>query len=120
MSKVEMKVRQIIELGLWEKVCEHKGWEPHLLNDGRIDYDDSVEFDTTFPKDTRTEVQKLAEDLHDTMCTWNHIDGCGWWYEDWSGSTHAKYLERAEKIMKLLPNTSTYDIIEVLKIAKEL
>lgn len=51
MSKVEMTVRQIMHLGLWDKVCEYKGWNPYCLNEGLIDYDEMIEFDTEFKKD---------------------------------------------------------------------
>lgn len=51
MSKVELTVRQIIDLGLWEKVCDYKGWDYYILNEGRISEDELVEFDSTFPEE---------------------------------------------------------------------
>lgn len=50
MSKVEMTVQQISDLGLWEKVCEYKGWNKWILNEGRIDANEFVEFDSEFKK----------------------------------------------------------------------
>ncbi|MGJ0846583.1 hypothetical protein ACR77J_07835 [Tissierella praeacuta] len=51
MSKVKMTVRQIMDLGLWNKVCEYKKWDPWILNEGRIDYDEIVEFDSEFKEE---------------------------------------------------------------------
>jgi len=48
---------------------------------------------------------QLAKELHDMLCTWNHTDGCGWYYEfrdkqdDWSGHAHGQYLTRARKLI---------------------
>ncbi len=42
----------------------------------------------------------LAERLHETFCTWNHVDGCSWSYENWQGDTHKRYLKGAETLMK--------------------
>lgn len=48
---------------------------------------------------------QLARELHDMLCTWNHTDGCGWFYEmknkqdDWGGNTHGEYLNRARRLM---------------------
>jgi len=52
--------------------------------------------------------RRLAVYYHDTRCTNNHTDMCGWMYEftkneddvyehDWTGWTHARYLEQAPK-----------------------
>ena len=49
--------------------------------------------------------QQLARELHGMACTWNHTDGCGWYYEfknrqdDWSGHAHGEYLTRARVLM---------------------
>ena len=37
---------------------------------------------------------QLATELHSMLCTWNHTDGCGWFYEftgkkdNWQGHAH--------------------------------
>lgn len=51
-----------------------------------------------------TPEQRLAETLHAILCTWNHTDGCSWFYESdknkWtSGSNHREYLARATRLM---------------------
>lgn len=51
MSMVKMTVRQIMDLGLWDKVCDYKGWDHYILKEGRIDSDEFVEFDTEFKKE---------------------------------------------------------------------
>ena len=53
--------------------------------------------------------QKLAVELHEALCRWNHMDGCGWHYEikpqstDWSGYAHAEYLKRARALAAEFP-----------------
>lgn len=47
-------------------------------------------------------ILSLARELHSLTCTWNHSDGCGWYYEikdkqdDWTASAHGRYLLRAQ------------------------
>lgn len=49
--------------------------------------------------------RRLAKDLHGLLCTWNHTDGCSWYYEtkgnedDWNGYTHSQYLKKAQKFI---------------------
>jgi len=49
--------------------------------------------------------QQLAKELHSMLCTWNHTDGCGWFYEikndqdDWNGHSHGEYLKKAQKLI---------------------
>lgn len=48
---------------------------------------------------------QLAKELHSMLCTWNHTDGCGWFYEmngkkdNWTGHTHGVYLAKAQKLI---------------------
>lgn len=51
MAKIELTVKQIMNLGLWDKVCEYKGWNTWILNEGQIDENDLVEFDDAFKKE---------------------------------------------------------------------
>lgn len=52
-----------------------------------------------------TPEQRVAEQLHGMLCTWNHTDGCGWFYEftdgrsNWDGSAHGTYLKHAQKLI---------------------
>lgn len=57
MSYIQLTVRQIINLGLWNKVCEYKGWNEWILNEGRIDENEMVEFDDEFKKETKWEIE---------------------------------------------------------------
>ena len=49
--------------------------------------------------------RRLAIDLHARLCTWNHTDGCGWFYEikdgihDWGRASHKGYLNSANAII---------------------
>jgi hypothetical protein len=48
---------------------------------------------------------QLAKELHSMNCTWNHTDGCGWYYEmknkqdDWTGHAHGEYLKKAQRLI---------------------
>lgn len=54
MAKVELTVKQIINLGLWEKVCDYRGWNTWILNEGKMDENETVEFDDEFKKEVKT------------------------------------------------------------------
>lgn len=49
--------------------------------------------------------KQLARELHSLLCTWNHTDGCGWFYEfkdkkdDWTGWAHGEYLKKAQRLI---------------------
>lgn len=68
----------------------------------------------------------LAESLHNLQCTWNHTDGCGWFYEvsdtypggTWNGYAHKRYLDSAKKVMALLPEFTHGQIISVAEAFK--
>ena len=51
---------------------------------------------------------QLAIALHEKFCTWNHTDGCSWWYavkdgvHDWGDYSHEKYLHKARMVMTRL------------------
>lgn len=55
MSMVKMTVKQIMELGLWDEVCEYKGINPYAINEGLMEYNDIIEFDTEFKKEQQKE-----------------------------------------------------------------
>ena len=63
MAKIELTVKQIMKLGLWDKVCEYKDWSPYILREGRIDEDELVEFDDEFEKKDEINKPKYIEDL---------------------------------------------------------
>lgn len=58
MAKIELTVQQIINLGLWEDVCNYKEWNPYIAKEGRIDLDELVEFDDEFKKE-----EKLGDEI---------------------------------------------------------
>lgn len=65
MSNVKMTVRQIKDLGLWEKVCDYKGINPWGINEGLIDYDDIIEFDTEFKVLNTRNIKDFLEDRYE-------------------------------------------------------
>jgi len=68
-----------------------------------------------------TPEQRLACELHSMMCTWNHTDGCGWFYEihknvhDWNRGDHARWLEKARKLKTVMPNGNPEEFIKAYK-----
>ncbi len=57
-----------------------------------------------------TPAQRLAELLHDKLCTLNHTDYCGWYYGSWkSPLDHARrqYLARAEQVLTAVKGDET-------------
>lgn len=72
-----------------------------------------------------TPLERLATMLHDSTCTWNHTDGCGWWYESWNGATPAGNSTRSGYLLKasILVNKSGLQpetIAKVLEIWQEI
>lgn len=49
--------------------------------------------------------QQIADNLHDAMCTYNHIDYCSYEYENWENlhqnSVKHEYLEKANRVLKI-------------------
>ena len=68
---------------------------------------------------------RSAIEMHEAMCTHNHTDGCGWFYEvsngvhDWGGE-HARWLGKAAKIQAFCQTNSmaTEKAIELFKFMK--
>ena len=50
MSNIKMTVKQCIDLGLWEKYCNWSNTNQYAINEGLIDYDNIIEFDSEFKK----------------------------------------------------------------------
>lgn len=56
------------------------------------------------------DTRELAEVLHDAFCHDNHVDGCGWQYENWKDKiwySRKDYLLRAEAIINRLVESGT-------------
>lgn len=52
-----------------------------------------------------TEKKKVAREIHDKFCDLNHIDRCGWHYEEgnknmWKEGSHKRWLKKANKLYK--------------------
>lgn len=70
--------------------------------------------------------KQLAKELHGMLCTWNHTDGCGWFYEIknkedvWTGHAHGQYLMKARSLInKCTDHNITFDYaIEIYKLVK--
>ena len=51
--------------------------------------------------------------MHKELCSLNHTDGCGWYYEDnhedtWSSSNHGQYMAMARKLVQEQDWTEKY------------
>lgn len=70
--------------------------------------------------------KQLARELHRVVCTHNHTDGCGWFYEPeegeraWTGNEHQEYLGRAQKLMRFCNklNITTEQAIDTYRLIK--
>ena len=90
MSKVSMTVKQIMELGLWDKVSEYLGINPFALSEGQISNDEVLEFDTEFKKPEK----ELPNEFTGECYVLKNIDG-EFCYGECSGD--GNYFEEAEK-----------------------
>jgi hypothetical protein len=70
---------------------------------------------------------KLARELHENFCQWNHTDGCSWHYEVkngnhmWTEWAHAKWLDKAATLISFLGKDNITDaerFIEYVKMMK--
>lgn len=48
MSIITMTVKQLQDLGIWESVLEYKGYNPYVLNEGLMDEDSLVTFESNY------------------------------------------------------------------------
>lgn len=53
----------------------------------------------------------VAFQLHELTCTWNHTDGCAWYYEkdeDYTkrGTTRNRYYTKAVELLKIEPDAN--------------
>lgn len=54
-----MTVRQCKDLGLWDNYCEWSGCNPYAINEGQIEYDTVIEFDSEFKKkETKEDIEE--------------------------------------------------------------
>ena len=65
MANIELTYRQIKNLGLWDKVCEYKGWD--TWNDDSFAESDIIEFDDGFKNASQweTEYRKSIEVMNE-------------------------------------------------------
>ncbi len=63
--------------------------------------------------------QRVAETLHKKLCYHDHTDQCGWYYSKWgeylnANNVRARYLTKAENILRIVGEDTALKIIEVL------
>ena len=99
MSKVTMTVKQIMDLGLWDKVCEYKNWDVWILNEGKIDSSEEVEFDTEFKKE-QSKYAEAVPILKDEMKLYSYNIKCSpRWEGEFYGIVFAKDgIEAIQKV----------------------
>lgn len=88
MAETTLTVRQIMDLGLWQKVCDYKDWDHYILTEGKIDEDELVTFDSEFKKIeiiTLTDEEMLMEinkRWEDSELNWNELRQDYLWLKD--------------------------------------
>ena len=40
--KVTLTANEAIDKGLWDEICEMKGWNPWIVNEGRMDGEEEI------------------------------------------------------------------------------
>lgn len=80
MSKVSMTVRQIKDLGLWDKVCDYKNINPYAINEGLINYDDIIEFDTEFKKEKKIICEVCGKEISSDETVAVFTENCSEYY----------------------------------------
>jgi hypothetical protein len=64
---------------------------------------------------------KLADVIHEEMCTHNHTDGCGWHYESWEeglkgkGWSKTQYIKKARKMLKIVDYATAVKVVKALR-----
>ena len=55
-------------------------------------------------EDDKLTIQNMAELLHESCCTQDHADSCGWYYEgeDWKQKAHVMWYQKAKQFMQVL------------------
>ncbi|MFR1707427.1 MAG: hypothetical protein ACLSV2_00870 [Clostridium sp.] len=56
---IKLTVRSIMNLGLWGRLCEYKGWDKLIVREGLISLDSEVEFDDEFLKKDVVPIEQL-------------------------------------------------------------
>ncbi|MGL4730292.1 MAG: hypothetical protein ACRCW0_01735 [Clostridium sp.] len=56
---IKLTVRNIMNLGLWGRLCEYKGWDKQIVREGLISPDTEVEFDDEFLKKDVVPIEQL-------------------------------------------------------------
>ena len=64
-------------------------------------------------------LREVAYLLHESLCGYNHTDGCSWGYEEkksdeetWTGSAHRHWLERVEALLRQHSHIKSDHLIE--------
>ena len=92
-----MTVQQVVDMGLWEKVCQYAGWDIWSLKEGKISYDEKVEFDTEFKKEC-SEYDKPVPIMRDKESLYAyHISCSPRWKGEYFGVVFAENKKMAKK-----------------------
>jgi len=63
---------------------------------------------------------EIADMLHETLCQYNHVDGCSYHYEKWDENLHRGaeklwWLKKAQDFLAAFGTESTLKMISILK-----
>ncbi len=104
---IKLTVKSIMNLGLWGRLCEYKGWDKTIVREGLISLDSEVEFDDEFLKKDVIPIDKLKIFLFN-VDTEN---------AKYCGTLLARDLEDAKVRVALIHNVTK--ITTILEITKE-
>jgi len=64
----------------------------------------------------KAQYKDLAMAMHNTLCSQNHTDVCGWDYEgnDWTSYAHAKWLKRAQAFMAECSESTEDELVALM------
>lgn len=108
MSKVLMTVKQIQDLGLWDRVSEYLHINPYALNEGQISEDEVLEFDSEFKK----------EEWEDIKAHWMRFKATSFKDED-GEKIRLDLLDYPEGLGFEFYKDELNDVIKVLELLKE-
>lgn len=59
-NKLIVQVKHLFKIDVWDEVCESKGWNPWIINEGLIDKEDYIEVNIDlFDLETLEELSKM-------------------------------------------------------------
>jgi hypothetical protein len=57
--------------------------------------------------------RSIATMLHALQCSYNHTDGCGWFYaeDNWGEYSHVKFMAEANRVIRNVGSATMVEIV---------